>query len=209
MVPGTTSLSLSVNPLPELDAAGLVNDLDRYPYGCSEQTVSRAMPLLYLSDLGIDPDRLDGGIKERMRGRRRTPREPAVGQWRLRPVVGLWRRQQPVALVLCDRLPAARPREGLRGAGRRAGERRRLPAQHGGQRARHPGGFRPGHGLCPLRAGTRRTRTRRRPQVPGGYASINDFGSPLARAQMGAALAMLGDTRARRRRLRLGQRGPR
>ena len=42
--------------------------LERYPYGCSEQTVSRAMPLLYanrlasLEHLAIDPD-LDGRVQ--------------------------------------------------------------------------------------------------------------------------------------------------
>ena len=66
MLPGTTSVALSVSPLPELDVAGLVRDLDRYPYGCSEQTVSRALPLLYLSDLGVDPKEIDGELKERM-----------------------------------------------------------------------------------------------------------------------------------------------
>ncbi|RAH98177.1 hypothetical protein DLJ53_26020 [Acuticoccus sediminis] len=44
----------------DLDIAGLLRMLDRFPYGCSEQTVSRALPLLYVNDvgkaLGIDPD---------------------------------------------------------------------------------------------------------------------------------------------------------
>jgi uncharacterized protein YfaS (alpha-2-macroglobulin family) len=34
------------------DVASLLMELDRYPYGCAEQTTSRALPLLYLSDLG-------------------------------------------------------------------------------------------------------------------------------------------------------------
>jgi uncharacterized protein YfaS (alpha-2-macroglobulin family) len=34
------------------DVASLLMALDRYPYGCAEQTTSRALPLLYLSDLG-------------------------------------------------------------------------------------------------------------------------------------------------------------
>ena len=46
-VPGTGSLSLSVSPFGAIDAPALLQALDRYPYGCSEQTVSRAMPLLY------------------------------------------------------------------------------------------------------------------------------------------------------------------
>ncbi|MEP1208241.1 MAG: alpha-2-macroglobulin family protein [Rhizobiaceae bacterium] len=34
-----------------LDVSSLLMRLDRYPYGCAEQTVSRALPLLYLSEL--------------------------------------------------------------------------------------------------------------------------------------------------------------
>ncbi|MEM5472866.1 alpha-2-macroglobulin family protein [Hoeflea sp. AS60] len=34
------------------DVASLLMALDRYPYGCAEQTTSRALPLLYLSELG-------------------------------------------------------------------------------------------------------------------------------------------------------------
>ncbi|MDM7255736.1 MAG: alpha-2-macroglobulin family protein, partial [Paracoccus sp. (in: a-proteobacteria)] len=36
-----------------LDVAGALAALDRYPYGCTEQTTSRALPLLYLSDLSV------------------------------------------------------------------------------------------------------------------------------------------------------------
>ena len=43
-----------------------MRDLDKYPYGCSEQTVSRALPLLYLSDLGVDPKDSDAEIPNRM-----------------------------------------------------------------------------------------------------------------------------------------------
>jgi hypothetical protein len=66
MVPGTSAVSLSVSPLAELDAAGLIRDLDRYPYGCSEQTVSRALPLLYLSELGAGEGVLDSDLAQRM-----------------------------------------------------------------------------------------------------------------------------------------------
>jgi len=51
MVPGTGIGTLSVGPLARLDAAGLLTVLDRYPYGCSEQIASAAMPLLYLDDV--------------------------------------------------------------------------------------------------------------------------------------------------------------
>jgi uncharacterized protein YfaS (alpha-2-macroglobulin family) len=67
-VPGTGSLSLSVSPFGAIDAPAVLQALDRYPYGCSEQVVSRAMPLLYANKLAsaehlaIDPD-LDGRIR--------------------------------------------------------------------------------------------------------------------------------------------------
>ena len=56
----------------DLDTAGLLMLLDRFPYGCAEQTVSRALPLLYLddvaADIGLDADiptteRIDGAIR--------------------------------------------------------------------------------------------------------------------------------------------------
>ncbi len=51
MVPGTGEATLSVGPLARFDAAGLLNMLDRYPYGCTEQITSAAMPLLYFDDV--------------------------------------------------------------------------------------------------------------------------------------------------------------
>jgi hypothetical protein len=61
-VPNTGSISVAISPFGALDAPALLASLERYPYGCSEQTVSRAMPLLYvnklasLEHLAIDPD---------------------------------------------------------------------------------------------------------------------------------------------------------
>jgi uncharacterized protein YfaS (alpha-2-macroglobulin family) len=51
LVPGTGSVSVSVGSSTALDAAGLLAALDRYPFRCSEQITSRALPLLYMSDL--------------------------------------------------------------------------------------------------------------------------------------------------------------
>ena len=39
------SVSLSAVPY---DLPGLLASLDRYPYGCTEQIISRALPLLYV-----------------------------------------------------------------------------------------------------------------------------------------------------------------
>ncbi|MBL4629231.1 MAG: alpha-2-macroglobulin family protein [Roseicyclus sp.] len=49
--PGSAHVTLSAGPLARFDAAGLLQRLDRYPYGCTEQVTSRALPLLYLSSV--------------------------------------------------------------------------------------------------------------------------------------------------------------
>lgn len=55
LVPGTGGLALSVTPTAALDVTGRLAALDRYPLGCTEQIVSRALPLLYLSELEAEP----------------------------------------------------------------------------------------------------------------------------------------------------------
>ncbi len=45
------SVSLNVTRSTAFDIPALLMTLDRYPYGCAEQTTSRALPLLYLSEL--------------------------------------------------------------------------------------------------------------------------------------------------------------
>jgi alpha-2-macroglobulin len=50
-VPGSGQVLLAFSPRPDLDVPGLLDSLDRYPYGCLEQTTSRALPLLYLSSV--------------------------------------------------------------------------------------------------------------------------------------------------------------
>ncbi|MCK0196128.1 alpha-2-macroglobulin family protein [Ancylobacter sp. 6x-1] len=51
LVPGTGRVAVSVRPDAALDTAGLLLALDRYRFSCSEQLTSRAMPLLYLDEL--------------------------------------------------------------------------------------------------------------------------------------------------------------
>ncbi len=57
-----TGASVSVNVAQKnaLDVPALLMSLDRYPYGCAEQTTSRALPLLYVSELsaaaGLEED---------------------------------------------------------------------------------------------------------------------------------------------------------
>ena len=70
-LPGTAEAVLTVGPRPEWDVPGLLRALDRYAYGCLEQTTSRALPLLYVeqvaalwkTDPGFSADKtLDGAI---------------------------------------------------------------------------------------------------------------------------------------------------
>ena len=86
-IPGTGSIAISASPFGALDAPALLAALQRYPYGCSEQTVSVAMPLLYVNrlasieHLGVDPD-LDGRIKQAIeRELSRQSASGAFGMW--------------------------------------------------------------------------------------------------------------------------------
>ncbi|NGN41060.1 hypothetical protein G6N74_08290 [Mesorhizobium sp. CGMCC 1.15528] len=45
------SVSVGVSRASAFDVPSLLMTLDRYPYGCAEQTTSRALPLLYVSEL--------------------------------------------------------------------------------------------------------------------------------------------------------------
>ncbi len=67
---GTARATLVIGPLAEFDTAGMLNQLDLYPYGCTEQTTSRALPLLYYSNvaqtLGLAPS--GDGIAKRVEG---------------------------------------------------------------------------------------------------------------------------------------------
>lgn len=48
---GTVTVALAAGGAAEIDVPGLLAALDRYPYGCTEQTTSRALPLLYLNEV--------------------------------------------------------------------------------------------------------------------------------------------------------------
>ncbi len=53
MLPHSAAMLLGVGSMARLDVPGLLAQLDRYPYGCAEQITSRAMPLLYLNDVAV------------------------------------------------------------------------------------------------------------------------------------------------------------
>ena len=161
LVPGTGRVALSVGVSTALDAAALLAALDRYPFGCSEQITSRALPLLYVNDLAI------GGASCVRHGDRPAhprldrPAARAAGLERLvRPVVGGRRRR--VARFLRHRLPDAGARARLRRARRRVQAGARSAAQLRRQRAGPVQGRRAQSRLCALCAGAQRRRSGRR-----------------------------------------------
>jgi alpha-2-macroglobulin len=51
LVAGSGKATMAVGPIARLNAPGLLAALDRYPYGCTEQMTSRALPLLYFDEV--------------------------------------------------------------------------------------------------------------------------------------------------------------
>ncbi len=86
-VPGTGRVALSVAVSTSLDAATLLNELDRYPFGCSEQITSRAVAMLYVNELAAQAQLApDGDIDARIKDAiaRLLARQGANGSF------GLW-----------------------------------------------------------------------------------------------------------------------
>lgn len=52
-IPGSARVAVSIGPAARLDVPGLLTQLDRYPYGCAEQITSRGLPLLYANQLAV------------------------------------------------------------------------------------------------------------------------------------------------------------
>ncbi len=69
LLPGSGSVSTSVSLYGGIDVPALLAALDRYPYGCTEQIISRALPLLYVNQLAsrerlaLD-DKLDDRVRD-------------------------------------------------------------------------------------------------------------------------------------------------
>ncbi len=87
-VAGSGSVQVSFSPIP-MDAAALYDSLERYPYGCTEQIVSRAMPLLYAGQMAQLAGRKPAGdIKTSVQEAistllNRQGADGAIGLWRV------------------------------------------------------------------------------------------------------------------------------
>jgi alpha-2-macroglobulin len=191
LVPGTGSVALSVGPSTAFDVAALLKALDRYPFGCSEQIVSRAMPLLYVNELAGEAHlRLDTAVDERVRDsiQRLLARQDSNGSF------GLWAAGGNDAWLdayVTDFLTRARERgfpvpdtafklalDRLRNQVATAPE----PSKDGGADLAYVLYVLARNGAAPL--GDLRYLA---------DAKLADVNTPIARAQIAAALGMLGD----------------
>ena len=85
---GSAKTTLAIGPLARMNTPGLLAALDRYPYGCTEQITSKAMPLLYFDEVARVMDlkgadnirlRIDQAVTEILSNQ---SAEGAFGLWR-------------------------------------------------------------------------------------------------------------------------------
>jgi uncharacterized protein YfaS (alpha-2-macroglobulin family) len=191
LVGGTGSVALSVGPSTALDAATLLKALDRYPFGCSEQIASRALPLLYVNELATENSlAFDGGVDQRIRDsiERLMARQGSDGTF------GLWSAGGEDAWLdgyVTDFLTRARERgftvpdvgfklaiDRLRNFVANAPE----PSKDGGRELAYALYVLSRNGVAPV--GDLRY---------FADAKIGDFATPIAKAQIAAALGLMGD----------------
>ena len=191
-VPGTGRVALSVAISTSLDAATLLNKLDTYPFGCSEQITSIAMAMLYMKDLAGEAHfSIAGDIDQRLQDAvaRLLSRQDSNGSFGLWSVGG----QGRLARRLCHRFPDARARARLQGAGDRLHAWRSTACAITSPTIRSPnknGGRDLAYALYVL------ARNKAAPIGDLRYIADTKLGAiatPIAKAQIGAALAMLGD----------------
>ncbi len=191
-MPGTGAVSVTISPFAGLDVPALLQALDRYPYGCSEQTVSRAMPLLYVNkiasaaalalDMGID-DRIKQAIERELA---RQDSTGAFGLWSAADSEDMW-----LNAYVTDFL--TRARENSFTVPQKAFD---LALEKLRNHVANATTITPGQGASIAYAAYVLARNGR--PVMGDLRYLADtqldkFESPLARAQLAAALALLGD----------------
>jgi len=190
LIPSRTKVTVSVGPYGALDVPGLLNALDRYPYGCAEQTVSRALPLLYVNSvakrIGIAGDadlreRIDGAIARVLD---KQDSSGAFGIWG--PADGdMW-----LTSFVTDFL--TRAKEQGHGVRQQAFTQAldRLANFIGYAQDFAHGGEDRAYALYVLARNGRAPIGELRYYVD---TKLDSFATPLAQAQLGAALAMMGD----------------
>ncbi len=189
-------MAINVGPLAAFDVPGLLDGLDRYPYGCTEQTISKAMPLLAANKLAISAGLpRDADLKQRVQAAvaRVLARQASSGGF------GVW---SPYATDLwltgyaVDFLTRAKS-EGYTVDP----DRLRLALDRLANAVAYTSDVRDGGGALAYAL----YNLARNGRVAAGElryyaeAKLAAFKTPLAKAQIAAALAMIGDNaRARR-----------
>jgi uncharacterized protein YfaS (alpha-2-macroglobulin family) len=82
---GTVGLTVSYSPFRGFDPAPIAEHLSRYPYGCTEQLISVAYPLIYAAGLSTDPKlrRAPAGVAQAVNGLLdRQSLDGSFGLWR-------------------------------------------------------------------------------------------------------------------------------
>ncbi len=197
LVPGTGGFSLSVGPSVALDAASLLKALDRYPFGCTEQITSRALPLLYVNELAAESDlALDKAADERIKDaiERLLARQGSNGSF------GMWSSggdDDWLDAYVADFLTRAREKGfGVPDVAFRNALDRIRNSVVNAEEPDKTGGQALAYGLYVL------ARNGNAPVGDLRYLAdtkLDKLSTPIARAQLAAALALVGDrTRAER-----------
>jgi hypothetical protein len=190
-------ISLAAGPGAALNVPALLAELDRYPYGCAEQTISRAMPLVYADELSVTKGLVaDADLK----GRIQTAIDRVFQMQDSSGAFGTWGPQYAnvwLTSYVTDFLTRAKEK------GYRVDQRNFAQAldrlsnyiayvsdfERGGEKRAYALYVLARNGRAPIGELRYYADTR-----------LERFGSPLAKAQIGAALAMAGD-RARAERV--------
>ncbi|MFY0682189.1 MAG: alpha-2-macroglobulin family protein [Thalassovita sp.] len=84
---GSGSAVVTAGPLARLNAPALLASLDRYPYGCTEQVTSQALPLLYMGQVS---EALGIGGRDRIQKRVSQAIEKVLTRQATNGAFGLW-----------------------------------------------------------------------------------------------------------------------
>ena len=89
-VPGSEETVVSFSALP-IDAGSLYASLSRYPYGCTEQITSRALPRLYSEELAVLANSDDPDVRARARAQVQDAINTLLNRQSPDGSIGLWR----------------------------------------------------------------------------------------------------------------------
>lgn len=69
LMPGSGKATMAIGPIARMNAPGILAALDQYPYGCTEQMTSKALPLLYFDQVAAaldlpQADNIKGRVEE-------------------------------------------------------------------------------------------------------------------------------------------------